>query len=57
VRWFLLNKCFGSISHDIGCQHKKTYPDEFKSKLVALFVSLVTLQSPEQDRTGKTFDN
>jgi hypothetical protein len=25
--------------------------------LFALFVSLVTLQSPQQNRTGKTFDN
>jgi hypothetical protein len=53
----LLNKCFGSISRYIRCQHKKTDPDEFKSKLLAFLVSLMTLQSPQQNRTGKTFDD
>jgi hypothetical protein len=46
MRWFSLDKCFGSISRDVRRQHKKTYPDEFKSKLLAFLVSFMTLQSP-----------
>ncbi len=57
MRWFSLNQCLDGINRDIGCEDEKTYADEFKSKLLAFFPCLVRLQSPQQARTGKTFNN
>ena len=57
MRWFSLNQRLDGINRDIGCEYEKTYADEFKSKLLASFPCLVRLQSPQQARTGKTFNN
>ena len=55
--WFPLNQRLDGINRDISCEYEKTYADEFKSKLLASFACLVRLQSPQQARTGKTFNN